>query len=206
MPTKILIADDHVLFNDGLKSILETEYDMEVCGQIHCGSKVLGFIQSHPTDLILLDINLPQINGIDLIDMINKQNPRVKIIMISMYTDKHFVQQCLNKKVPGYILKNASKIELLTGIHKVCNGGTYYDSRLDKNYLNTSDEFSRKFLLTKREIEIIYLIKDNLTSQQIAKKLFISVFTVETHRKNINLKLGIKNPTDLVRYIYQNNL
>ena len=206
MPIKILIADDHVLFNDGLKGILEMENDLEVCGQVHCGSKVLGFIQTHPTDLILLDINLPQINGIELIDLINNQNPGIKIIMISMYTDKHFVQQCLNKKVPGYILKNASKNELLTGIKKISNGGTYYDPKLDNNNLDTQDEFSRKFSLTKREMEIIFLIKDNHTNQQIAEKLFLSVFTVETHRKNINLKLGVKNPADLIRYIYQNDL
>lgn len=206
MSVKILIADDHVLFSDGLKSILENESDLQICGQVHCGSEVLGFIQTHSIDLILLDINLPRINGIELISLIKNQNTAIKIIMISMYTDKHFVKECQNKGVPGYILKNASKAELLAGIRKVCNGEIYYDPNLTKFNQHIQDEFSRKFSLTKREMEILYMIKDNNTNQQIAQKLFLSVFTVETHRRNINLKLGIKNPADLIHFIYQNNI
>ena len=206
MSVKILIADDHVLFNDGLKSILENESDLEICGQVHCGSEVLGFIQTHRTDLVLLDINLPRINGIELISLIKKQNPAIKIIMISMYTDKHFVDECKKSAVPGYILKNASKAELLAGIRKVIKGEIYYDPKLTKYNQPLQDEFSRKFSLTKREMEILYLIKDNNTNQQIAQKLFLSIFTVETHHRNINLKLGIKKPADLIHFIYQNNI
>lgn len=206
MPVKILIADDHVLFSDGLKSIIGNESDLKICGQVYCGSKVLNFIQNHPTDLILLDINLPKINGIELISLIQKQNPLIKIVMISMYTDKHFVKDCQDKGVPGYILKNASKAELLEAIRKVFKGEKYYDPKLTKYNQHTQDEFSRKFSLTKREMEILYLIKASNTNQQIAQKLFLSVFTVETHRRNINLKLGIKNSADLIHFIYQNDI
>lgn len=206
MPVKILIADDHVLFSDGLKSILESESDLHICGQVYCGSEVLSFLQTYYTDLVLLDINLPRINGIELISMIKRQNPAIKILIISMYTDKHFVDECLSQDVPGYILKNASKAELLKGIRMVYNEEKYYDPKLTKYNQHTQDKFSRKFSLTKREMEILYMIKDNNTNQQIAQKLFLSVFTVETHRRNINLKLGIKNPADLIHFIYQNDI
>lgn len=206
MPVKILIADDHVLFNDGLKGLVENESGLEICGQVHCGTEVPVFIQAHKTDLILLDINLPKINGIELISLIKKQDPDVRIIMISMYADKYFIQECKARNVPGYILKNASRAELISGIRTVMAGGIYYDPRLAKENQHNQDEFLRKFNLTRREMEILHLIRDNYTNQQIAEKLYLSIFTVETHRKNINLKLGIKNPVDLLRFIFKNKL
>ena len=206
MPAQILIADDHVLFNDGLKSLIEGEDGLQICGQVYCGSEVLGFIQANRPDLVLLDINLPRINGIELVSIIKKTNPAVKILMISMYTDKHFVDDCLKEDVPGYILKNASKAELLEAIRTVYRGEIYYDPRLRRSNRHTQDSFSKKFSLTRREVEILYMIKDNNTNQQIADQLFLSIFTVETHRRNINLKLGIKTPSDLIHFIYQNNI
>jgi len=206
MSTQILIADDHVLFNDGLKSLMEEERDLEICGQVFCGSEVMNFIQTHRTDLILLDLNLPRITGLELVGLIKENYPEVKILVISMYTDKQFVNECINRGVPGYILKNASKSELLDAIRKVNAGEEYYDPKLRISNRHNDDSFSKKFSLTKRELEILCLIKDKNTNQQIADQLFLSVFTVETHRRNINLKLGIKNPSDLIHFIYQNNI
>jgi DNA-binding NarL/FixJ family response regulator len=206
MPVEILIADDHVLFNDGLKSLVEGEHDLKICGQVFCGSEVLPFIQANHTDLILLDINLPRINGIDLIEPLKKNAPDIKIIIISMYTDKYFVDKVLSQGIPGYILKNASKVELLDAIRKVSLGEFYYDPKLKKDNLHAGDDFSRKFSLTRRELEILYMIKENNTNKQIADQLFLSLFTVETHRRNINLKLGINNPADLIHFIYKNNI
>lgn len=206
MPVQVLIADDHVLFNDGLKSLIEGEGDLQICGQVYCGSEVIPFIQANQTNLILLDINLPRINGIELIGLIKEVSPSIKILMISMYTDKFFVDSCLKQDIPGYILKNASKTELLQAIRKIIGGETYYDPKLKKDNLHAGDDFSRKFSLTARELEILYLIKENHTNQQIADKLFLSQFTVETHRRNINLKLGIKNPAELIHFIYKNNI
>lgn len=206
MPVKILIADDHILFNDGLKSLLETENRLHVHGQVYRGTDVLEFIEKNKTDLVLLDINLPGINGLDLADQIIKHYPGVLVIMITMYTDAHFVQTCKKHQVPGYILKNASRTELLAGIYAVLNGETYYDSKLCQEGQHKQDDFVRKFNLTKREMEIFTLLKETYTNQQIAEKLFLSIFTVETHRRNINLKLGIKNPTDLMRFVFNNDL
>jgi DNA-binding NarL/FixJ family response regulator len=123
-----------------------------------------------------------------------------------MYTDKRFVDNCRRKDVPGYILKNASKAELVDTIQRIVEGQICYDPKLRLDKQHAGDDFLRKFSLTKRELEIVYLIKENNTSQQIADKLFLSVFTVETHRRNINLKLAIKNPADLIHFIYQNHL
>jgi DNA-binding NarL/FixJ family response regulator len=206
MSIRILIADDHVLFNDGLKSLIDGEPGLQVCGQVYCGAEVLPAIRTHRPDIILLDINLPRITGIELIAQIKSMAPSLRIVMISMYTDKRFVEDCRRQDVPGYILKNASKAELIDTIQRIAEGHIYYDPKLHQDKQHAGDDFLRKFTLTRRELEIVYLIKENHTSQQIADKLFLSVFTVETHRRNINLKLGIKNPADLIHFIYQNQL
>jgi DNA-binding NarL/FixJ family response regulator len=204
---KILIADDHALFNDGLKAILESEKDMEVVGQVFSGNNVLGQVRILKPAILLLDINMPGKTGMELLEILSKESPVVSVIILSMYSDSRFVKECRRMNASGYILKNASKEKLITAIRTVQAGKIYYDPALDgQKPSHQDDEFIKKTKLTKREIEIIRLIKNDHTSQDIAKILFLSPFTVETHRRNINLKLGIKNTLGLIRFAAEHGI
>jgi len=202
-----MIADDHVLFNDAIKTMLEQEPGIIVVGQVFSGEEVLAGVRREQPDLILLDINMPGVTGIEVAGAISASYPAMKIMMLSMYDDKRFILECRKYNVHGYMLKNASREELVNGIWKVMEGHTYYTAGLgEKENMHQQDDFIRKYNLTKRELEIIGLVRENYTAQDIADQLFLSVFTVETHRRNINLKLGIKNTLALVKFAEDNNI
>lgn len=203
----IWIADDHELFNDGIKIMLEGEPDLVVTGQMPSGTEVLEKLKFQAPDLILLDINMPKLNGLDLATIVKKEHPAIKLIIISMYNDQQFIDASNKLGVQGYILKNTSRDELITCIRVILAGGTYYDWKLTAvNNVHENDFFIKKFKLTRRELEIISLVRKRHTSQEIASQLFISLYTVETHRRNINTKLGINNPIDLVSFAIEHDL
>lgn len=205
--TSILIADDHVLFNDGIKGMLAGENGFEVIAQVFSGDRLIEQLAIKKPTIILLDINMPGKTGLELAEILAKQYPDIAVIMLSMYSDKRFVQECKRMRVKGYVLKNASKEKLITAIRSVAKGETYYDPVLEEHKnKHQDDEFIRKFSLTKRELEIIRLVKENHTAQDIANILFLSVFTVETHRRNINLKLGIKNTVGLINFAAEHGI
>ncbi|GAB2782007.1 nitrate respiration regulation response regulator NreC [Rhabdobacter roseus] len=207
--TKILIADDHQLFNDGMKMMLSVEDTLEVVGQVFSGKDVLHAVHTLQPDLLLLDINMPQLNGLEVAEKLRDHHPTLRIIMLTMYSDRKFVEDCSRLGVPGYILKNSGVDEVLNAIETVLAGKKYYDPKLTKSTApnqHADDSFQRQFQLTKREIEIIGLIGQSFTNEEIADRLFLSVATVKTHRNNINLKLGIKQPADLVRFAIEHGL
>ncbi len=206
---KILIADDHQLFNDGMKMMLAAEGDIDIVGQVFSGKDVLYAVHTLQPDLLLLDINMPHQNGLEVAEKMRQSYPAVRIIMLTMYSDRKFVDDCKRLGVPGYILKNSGVDEVLNAIETVLAGQRYYDPKLTKSTnpdQHADDSFQRQFQLTKREIEIIGLIGQSFTNEEIANRLFLSVATVKTHRNNINLKLGIKQPADLVRFAIEHGL
>jgi DNA-binding NarL/FixJ family response regulator len=204
---KLLIADDHQLFNDGMKMLLSLEDHLEVAGQVFNGRDIINSVARLQPDIILLDINLPIINGMDVAADLILNFPRLKIIMLSMYNDRKFVEDCQKLGVHGYILKNSGVEEVLTAIEKVMAGQKYYEAKLILSpTLHAQDIFVKQFQLTKREIEIITLIGKSHTNEEIADKLFLSVATVKTHRNNINIKLNIKKPADLVKFAVEYGL
>ena len=205
--TSIWIADDHLLFNDGLKLMLEGEPDLIVTQQLTSGEEVISQLELQQPQLMLLDINMPKLNGLELASRVKKQYPQIKIIIVSMYSDQQFVEISKKNGVPGFILKNTSRDELVTCIRTVLDGGTYYDWKLpvDKK-VHENDFFIKQFKLTKRELEIISLIRKRHSNQEIANQLFISLYTVETHRRNINTKLNINHPIDLVAFAVEHGL
>lgn len=207
--TKILIADDHQLFNDGMKMMLSVEENLQVVGQVFSGKDVLDAVNRLLPNVILLDINMPHTNGLEVASQLLKVAPGVKIIILTMYNDRKFVDDCKKMGVPGYILKNSGVDEVINAIETVCAGKKYYDSKLTPDHhanRHADDSFMKKFQLTKREIEIIGLIGQSFTNEEIADKLFLSVATVKTHRNNINLKLGINKPADLVKFAVEHGL
>ncbi|MBD2701462.1 response regulator transcription factor [Spirosoma sp. BT702] len=208
-PIKILIADDHQLFNDGMKMMLSTEDNLQIVGQVFSGKDVLEAVNRLMPNVILLDINMPHINGLDVASQLLKVAPTVRIIVLTMYNDRKFVDDCKKMGVHGYILKNSGVDEVINAIETVTAGKKYYDPKLTQAHkanLHADDFFMKQFQLTKREIEIIGLIGQSFTNEEIADKLFLSVATVKTHRNNINLKLGINKPADLVKFAVEHGL
>jgi DNA-binding NarL/FixJ family response regulator len=207
--TKILIADDHQLFNDGIKMMLSVEENLQIVGQVSSGKDVLDAVNRLSPNVILLDINMPHTNGLEVASQLLKVAPAVKIIILTMYNDRKFVDDCKKMGVPGYILKNSGVDEVINAIETVCADKKYYDSKLTPGHQvnrHADDSFMKRFQLTKREIEIIGLIGQSFTNEEIADKLFLSIATVKTHRNNINLKLGINKPADLVKFAVENGL
>jgi DNA-binding NarL/FixJ family response regulator len=205
--TKILLIDDHHLFNDGLKSLLSTEQNIEIVGQVFEAKNVLYQIQKLSPQLIFLDINLPDGNGIELSKIIVKDFPNTKIILLTMYADYQMLKEAKKVGVHGYILKNTSKKELLKGIEVVLSGGNYFDEKISKEVEDISkDDLSKKFALTDREKEIIKYVKAGLDSYQIAEKVNLSYLTIKTHRRNIHFKLGTNTTPELIRFANENGI
>lgn len=204
-----MLVDDHHLFSDGLRSLLQNEVLFEVVGQIYEGNQVLGAIHQYSPDLLLLDINLPQKNGKELAVTILKDFRDIKIVILTMYDEPQLVKELDKIGVHGYILKNSTKSELLTAINNVLAGNRFFDPKLSKISTQPTfadDEFIRKFSLTPREIEMIRLIKNGMSSQEIADTVHLSLMTVKTHRRNIHFKLKTETTADLIRFAHENGL
>ncbi len=204
---KILLIDDHQLFNDGLKSLLSTESEIEIVGQVFEGKNVLFEIQKLSPQLIFLDINLPDENGIELSKKVIKDFPSVKIILLTMYADFQMQKEAKKIGVHGYILKNTSKKELLHGISAVLEGKNCFDEKINKGVEDISkDDLSKKLNLTEREKEIIKYIREGLDSYQIAEKVNLSYLTIKTHRRNIHFKIGTSTTSELIRFANENGI
>ncbi|KAB7725954.1 response regulator [Rudanella paleaurantiibacter] len=209
-PTRILLIDDHHLFNDGLKSLLDEQPGLHVCGQVFNPAEALPAIQRTSPHLILLDANLQGTNGIDLARTILSSFALVRILMLTMYNQPKLVEEARRAGLHGYLLKDATTAELMRGIRAVLEGGTYFDPNLTPQAPPASstfdDDFARRLNLTFREVEIIRLIRQGLNNEQIAEHLHVSYETVKTHRKNIHFKLGISKITDLIQFAIRHGL
>lgn len=201
---KIVIADDHQVVIDGLKSILDNVEDIEVVGECLNGVQVIEYLESNELpNIILLDINMPEMNGVETTRIIRRDFPMVQTLILSMYDTPEFIRNVVNAGASGYVLKNTNKNDLLAAIRTVSHGEKYYASDvvsvvMDSMRKNESGNLNME--ITEREKEVMRLIADGLTTNEIADKLFISAHTVNTHRKNLLSKLNIKNTASLVRY------
>ena len=205
---KLTIADDHILFTEGLEALLTEEQNIEIIDIVHDGRNLLKSIENIIPDLILLDINMPGINGLEAAKILRENHPSLKIIMLSTYNEAHLIEKAKKYGANCYLLKTTGKEELLLAINLVSKGqNCLFEYQADsKNEFHVGDGFLKQFHLTKRELEIIQLLKKQFTNQQMADSLYLSVFTVETHRKNVMKKLGIRNPASLMRFIIENKL
>jgi len=202
---KILIADDHQMFLDGLKLIFSDIPGFQIVAEARNGIEVLEAFKNNHIDVAILDINMPEPNGLEVCKRINQSYPECKMVMLTMYNDENFIQEFLKFKPIGYVLKNAGKIELLNAIEAVLENKNYVSSSIRSNP-TIDDEFTKKLQLTKRELEIIALLVKEKSTNEIAEELFISTNTVSTHRKNILHKLGVKNAAGLIRFAMDNKL
>ena len=200
---QILIADDHQIFLDGLKSLLEGEEGIEVIGQARNGRQCLTFLKTEQPDIVLMDINMPEMNGLEATQKVVKEHPDVKVIMLTMHERADYITQMIEAGASGYLLKNSSRADLLNGIRSVAEGGTYYSHEVTQAVMNSLRKKAQQkskqeaASLTPRETEVLKLIARENTTAEIAEKLFISTHTVESHRKNLLSKLGKKNTAGL---------
>jgi DNA-binding NarL/FixJ family response regulator len=206
----ILIADDHQLLIDGIKTTLAGEEDLKIVADAQNGYKVMEKLESGiPVDVILMDINMPLLDGLNCTKMVVKKFPMVKVIALSQYDEKRFVKQMIKNGASGYLLKDSSKDVLVNAIRTVHGGGNYFceglSLRLISQELKMEDTKSLFPKLSKREVEILRLIGRELSSQEIADKLFISFHTVESHRANLMFKAGVKNTAGLIRWAVEND-
>ncbi|WP_162996847.1 response regulator transcription factor [Mucilaginibacter kameinonensis] len=204
----VIIADDHTLFINGLRMLLQGEPDIEVVSVAANGKEMLHLLHTHTPNLVLLDINMPGINGFEVLKRIKDYYPKIKVIMLSTYNEEHLIEKAKTEGANGYLFKNAEKAELLSVMRSVAGGQLCfpYKQPAVSSSLNETDPFLKQFQLTKRETELLQFIKQNFTNQQMADHLHLSIYTVETHRKNIMQKLNLKNPVELNRFIIQYNL
>jgi DNA-binding NarL/FixJ family response regulator len=209
---KILIADDHAMVRDGVKNLVQQNKDLTVIGEARSGNETLELYDKLKPDLLILDISMPDMNGMEVSRAILANNPNANIVILSMYEDEDYISRCLEYGVKGYVVKNESGSELEYAIRSVLQGKNYFSRQAqDVIFKKYSQNVVRKkpkeeINLTKREIEIVRLISDGLTSQQMADRLFISPRTVETHRANLMKKLSVKNAIELVKKAQQLNL
>jgi DNA-binding NarL/FixJ family response regulator len=201
---KLILADDHQVVIDGLRSILDLQEDIEVVDSFLNGKEVIDFLAEHEKeiDLVMLDINMPEMNGIETTRYIRNTFPDLKVLILSMHDTPEFIRNVINAGASGYVLKNADKQTLLGAIRKVASGKNFFSDDVVRNIMDSykDDSRPRSVEITDREREILRLIAEGLTTNDIAEKLFISVHTVNTHRKNLLSKLDIKNTASLVRY------
>lgn len=206
--TKIAIADDHQMVIDGLKAMLRPVADIDVVGEALHGAALLGQLKSLQPDVVLLDIGMPIMDGIETTGHIKQNFPQIKILICTTHSEAYKVKKCLRAGIDGYILKGAGRDELLKAIEQVVAGNTYYDPQIVDLIMSDFNNRKRQYSheLTEREIEIIKLIAEGNTTKQIAQTLFLSPYTIETHRRNIFSKLGIKNVVTLVRYAVEHGI
>ncbi len=206
----VLLADDHKLLIDGIKSSLEDVPDINIAAEAYHGLQVLKILQSgKKIDVILMDINMPQMDGLDCTKIVSKKYPKVKVIALSQYSEKRFVKRMVKYGAVGYLLKDTDKYELIKAIKKVYSGEKYFNERLSMTILNRElNEESNRLLfpdLSSREKEILTMICQECSSQDIADRLFISIKTVQNHRANLIIKAGVKNTAGLVRWALEND-
>jgi len=202
---RVFIVDDHPMVQEGMRSLLGNEKGIELCGYAMTAQSCLGYFINNTADVILMDINLPDMSGIDLCATIKKNYPGIMVLGLSTYNQGSYVNKMIENGASGYVLKNADKEELLEAIHEVSKGKTYLSFEAGQALRNDSSA-TQIPLLTRREKEILCLIAEGYTNPQIAEKIFLSPFTIDSHRKNLLAKLNVKNTACLIKLAVERKL
>ncbi|MCH2169320.1 response regulator transcription factor [Myxococcota bacterium] len=207
---RILVADDHSIVREGIRRVIETTQNVEVCAEASDGAEVLGCVERHRPDVVVLDINMPNLSGLECLQQIKADYDKTRVILLSFRSDGPVVQSAVNLGADGYVLKNARTDDLVDAIRAVISGGNYFSPQIAKEIISQvrdpqsgTEPFSS---LSNREREILRQIADGQSAKEIAVALNISVKTVEAHRTNLMRKLKVKKATELVRYAIRHGL
>jgi DNA-binding NarL/FixJ family response regulator len=211
---KVVLADDHTIFREGLTELLERSGNVEVIGEASNGIEAIDLILKKKPDIAIMDVSMPKMSGLNALSKVKDLMPEVKILILSMYNNQQYIDEAMANGASGYVMKDVAGSELLNAIELVLNNETYLSptvtSQVMKKYLNLKaireKGIDKKEKLTQREIEILKLLALGKTNREISSMLFISIKTVETHRKNIMNKLSLRNLADIVRYAIKNEL
>ena len=210
---KVFITDDHELYLEGLVLLLNQQAGIEVIGSAFTGESLLSQLPNMEIDILLLDVHLPDIGEEELIKKIREIQPGLKILYLTIMRGTRYIHKLLKYDIQGYLLKNTNIAELTTALETVAGGNKFFSKEI--NILDTNQDFRNTVtiedkkvdeILSKREIEVLTLICKEYSNSDIAKKLFLSVSTVETHRKNLIAKLGVNNTVGLVKFALKNKL
>lgn len=205
---KILIADDHKILLDGIVSLLQSEKSFDVAATAGNGNEVMALVNTNYYDVCLLDINMPELDGMEAAKLIKATKPGIKIIMLTTYNDREIISELIHIGVSGYLLKNSDKMELVEAINKVMSGRYYFSAEVEEIIMQgvAEKKNTEVIVLTDREIEIVKLLGKEYTNEKIAGELHISYRTVETHRKNIMQKTKSHNLAGLLKHAYSKGL
>jgi two-component system, NarL family, nitrate/nitrite response regulator NarL len=204
---KVFIVDDHQLVIDGITSLLLHEPEFEITGTSNHPADVPAMLGRIKADIVLTDVQMPEITGVELARMLQRQYPGVYILALSMHSDIGIIRQMLDSGISGYILKNTGKKELIEALKKVAKGENYFSPEITRGLMKAVKNIDQPVAhLTNREVEIIRLIEQELSNKQIADTLCISERTVETHRKNIFRKTNTQSIIGLIKFAYENKI
>lgn len=208
----ILIADDHQIVTDGLKTIIEDSPQLHVSATAINGKEAIEICQTLQIDVVLMDIDMPIMNGIEATQKLKSIKPEIKVLILSMHNEKGIIQTVVDAGADGYILKNSSQSELLEAINKIKQGENFFSSEVTMTLLSkskaspNSEDEELVNSLTEREIEILKLISEGYSNKEIGDRLFISHRTVDTHRTNLMKKIDVHNIAGLIRFAMRNKL
>jgi DNA-binding NarL/FixJ family response regulator len=209
---RLLLADDHVLIRLGIKNIIQTEDSLQVVGEVGNGRELMRFLESTGVDLVILDISMPGLGGMEAISMVKNKYPGIKILMLTMHKNIQFLYDAMSAGADGYLIKDDSDHEILLAITRVLSGKNYISSTLTDDVVGDVISMYRTDIksplqkLTRREKQVLQLVVDGYTSKKMAARLKISQRTIEHHRANLLRKLKRKNSVDLVNYAVKNGL
>ncbi|MDN5210909.1 response regulator transcription factor [Fulvivirgaceae bacterium BMA12] len=207
---RILLADDHKIIRDGIKALLKGAEGIEIVGDVEDGQQAINILEKEKIDLVLMDISMPVLNGIDATKYIRRNFPDVRVMALSMHDDDAHIINMLKAGAVGYVFKNTGKVNLVEAIKTVSSGESFFAKEASQKimeYFMQNKDLSKKsgttpdtMRLTEREKEVLKLIAEEYTNQEIAEKLFLSHRTIDTHRRNLLQKLSVKNTAGLVKY------
>ncbi|RYY35160.1 MAG: response regulator transcription factor [Sphingobacteriaceae bacterium] len=203
---KIFIVDDHQMVIDGLRLMIDAFSCFNIVGESNNPEQVIEHLKNTHVDIMLTDVSMPGMSGIELTRMVKKQFPNIKVLALSMFGDTQVIAEMVDAGVSGYILKNTGKQELLDALTKLAAGQNYFGHDITMQLTRSFMQNHEEARLTDREVEIIRLIEKDMNNKQIARQLFISERTVETHRKNILRKTNTQTVVGLLKYAYERKI
>ena len=203
---RIYIVEDHNVVVEGIRVLLQQEKDISIVGVATTAKDCLDYLSTHRVDIVLMDINLPDLSGVDLCGLVKSKYKKIMVLGLSTFNQGIYMNKLMENGASGYLLKNITRQELIEGIRTVNKGGIYFSFEAGRIYKNTLEKQHGLPVLTRREKEVVRLIAEGLTNVQISRQLFISVETVDTHRKNLYTKLNVNNTALLIRYAMENGL
>lgn len=203
---KIIIADDHEIVLDGLELVIKNDPNIEIVGRALTGKDVISIVNVKDVNIVVLDINMPIMDGIETTKFLKKNHPEIKILILSMHEEISFIRSVFNAEANGYILKNKGKEELLNAIYSIHNGKDYFSEEVTQSIYATlkSKDVAGEIKLTEKEKQVLTYIGNGYTGPEIADKLNIAKTTFETHKRNLIEKTGVRNSNTLIKFAIEN--